>query len=360
MYTYIRMYAVAIFAQVRSLRYREPLFVFARASVWLSMAGRWDEETRQYTPGEQEVQERMRAWGIPAGRQGIVFRWIKMLAESTWFATAVYFPCMWQGVAGLCLCLSSNASTRMSKENGDIQNQRNMGGIQYPEWLLFDVFFYPGLVFGNIDGFSNPRAQRIGTLEHVFDRLCNDTLRMAAWRQHVFVPDRGWVYAGMRTLMNILGIPVHAEVVSGLSYRRMASLDVFVAIQSNNMGVEPPGMALWNAQDDGQRGINFLPRQDQWWYMPVWRPVGQVDSRFYMDYQVELSMPLAAQEVLAVMERNARTADEASWRRMSATLRHLLPAGVAPPGPQMAVLRQLRPVRDPPMLEDDPDREASL
>ena len=302
----------------------------------------------------------MRAWGIAAGREGMVFRWIKQLKESTWFATAVYFPCMWEGVMGLCLCLSSPESTRMAKENGMIHNQLNRGGIPNPEWLWFWVYFYPGLVFGNIDGFSDIRARYIGTLADVFDRLCIDTLGMADWRKHVFVRDRGWVYGGLRTLMNLLGIPQHAEVVSGLSYRRMASLDVFVAIQSNNMGIVPPGMSLWNAQDDGRRGMNYLPDQDHWWHMPVWRPVGQKDSRDIMDYQVDLGMPPPVQAVLAAMERQARTADAASWRRMSATLRHLLPADVSPPGPQMAVLRQLRPVRDPRMLEDDPERESSL
>ena len=200
----------------------------------------------------------------------------------------------------------------------------------------------------------------MGTLADVFDRLCIDQLRMADWRQHVFVRDRGWVYGGLRRLMKLLGIPQHAEVVSGLSWRRMASLDVFVGIHSNDMGIVPPRMALWNAQDDGQRGITYLPHQDHWWHMPVWRPVGQADSRDVMDYQVDLGMPPPVQEVLAVMERQARTADEASWRRMSAMLRHVLPAGASLPGPQLAVLRQLRPVREPRMLADDPKREPAL
>ena len=324
------------------------------------MAGVWDERIGQYTPGEQEVHERMRAWGIGGSHAGSVFRRIKQLKESTYMATAVYFPCIWQGVWGLCLALSTPDSTRMSKQNGIFQNQVNMGGIANPEWLLFVAYFYPGLVFGNMYGFTDGGARPMGTLADVFDRLCIDQLRMADWRQHVFVRDRGWVYGGLRTLMKLLGIPQHAEVVSGLSWRRMASLDVFVGIHSNDMGIVPPRMALWIAHDDGHRGIHYLPEQDHWWHMRVWRPVGQRDSRDVMDYQVDLGMPPPVQEVVAVMERQARTADEAWWKRMSTHLRHVLPAGASLPGPQLAVLRQLRPVREPRMLADDPEREPAL
>ena len=79
-----------------------------------------------------------------------------------------------------------------------------------------------------------------------------------------------------------------------------------------------------------------------------------------MDYQVDLSMPPAVQEVAAVMERQARTADEAWWRRMCTTLGHLLPEGRALPGPQQAVFRQLRPSSEQRMLADDPDRDSAL
>ena len=72
-------------------------------------------------------------------------------------------------------------------------------------------------------------------------------------------------------------------------------------------------------------GCAYFPQQEHWWHMPVWRPVGQADSRDVMDYQVDLSMPPPVREVLAVMERHARTADEATWRRMSAMLRHCMP-----------------------------------
>ena len=248
-----------------------------------------------------------------------------------------------------------------------VENQRRMGGIQTPEWLAFAVYFYPGLVFGNLLGFRDPAAKYLGTLSEVFHRLCTQA-GIANWRSHVFVGHGGWVYAGLRKLLQLLRIPVHSEVVSGLSYRRMASLDVFVATHTGAMGMEPPSMALWNASDDVKDGITYFPKQDHWWHMPVWRSVGQADSWNLMDYQVDLRIPPHVQGVLAVMERHARTGDEVTRRRIGTMLRHLSP-DVLLPGAQMAALRPLtfnegqrgiRPIRDRRMLEDEEKRDASL
>ena len=248
-----------------------------------------------------------------------------------------------------------------------VENQRRMGGIQTPEWLAFTVYFYPDLVFGNLRGFGDPAAQCLGTLSDVFHRLCTDA-GIADWRRHVFVGHGDWVYAGLRKLLLLLKIPVHAEVVSGLSYRRMASLDVFVATHTGAMGILPPAMALWNASDDVKDGITYFPKQDHWWHMPVWRSVGQADSWNLMDYQVDLRIAPHVQGVLAVMDRHARTGDEVTRRRIGTMLRHLSPE-VLLPGAHMAALRPLTfnegqrgipPIRDRRMLEDEERRDSAL
>eukprot|EP00959_Pyramimonas_sp_CCMP1952_P111820 2338911-Pyramimonas_sp.AAC.1 len=66
-----------------------------------------------------------------------------------------------------------------------------MGGIHTPEHLLFTVYFYPGMVFGNLAGFGASRAQPLGTLADVFNQLCTEA-RVASWRQDVFVRPGGW------------------------------------------------------------------------------------------------------------------------------------------------------------------------
>ena len=248
-----------------------------------------------------------------------------------------------------------------------IQNQINMGGIQNPEWLWFAVYFYPGLVFGNISGFADPAATYLGTLSYVFQLLCTQA-GIQNWRSHVFVGNGGWVYGGLRRLLQLLRIHVHSEVVSGLSYRRMASLDVFVATHTGAMGMGPPAMALWNASDDVKDGITYFPKQDHWWHMPVWRSAGQGDASNIMDYQVDLSIHPQVQRVLAEMVRHARAGDAAAVRRIGHLLGHMTP-DVFLQASQMAVLRPLtnndgqrgmRPITDGSIPEEEERRNSKL
>ena len=237
-----------------------------------------------------------------------------------------------------------------------VENQRRMRGIESPEWLHFDVYFYPGLVFGNISGFADPAATYLGTLSYVFQLLCTQA-GIQNWRSHVFVGNGGWVYGGLRRLLQLLRIPVHSEVVSGLSYRRMASLDVFVATHTGAMGMEPPSMALWNASHDVTDGITYFPKQDQWWYMPVWRSEGQGDLQV-MDYQVDLGMPAHVQRVLAILDVHARPGGAVPRRRIGTLLGHLAPDVL--PGAQFPSLRRIRAITDRRLPGDDEHADPSL
>ena len=301
------------------------------------LPGQWDEEGR-YTPSEAEVEQGMKEWHMTEGQEVLVWHWLKRLRENTFLATAMYFAFQWRGLPGVFLCLSTAASTRLSKENAKVENLLNMGGVALPEYLLFDVYFYPDLVFGNLDGFKCPDARHLGNLRDVFDHLCAEA-RIANWMQVVFTGQGSWLYAGFRRLLQLLGVPVHAEVVSGLSYRRIASLDVFVATHTGAMGMMPPPMALWTASYDDD-GITYFPQQDHWWHMPVWRSVGQAHALNCMDYQVNLSIHPHMQRVLSEMVCHARTGDPTAARRIRTLLGHI-PPEVLRQGPHVAVLRPL-------------------
>ena len=241
-----------------------------------------------------------------------------------------------------------------------VANQLRMGGIQTPEWLAFAVYFYPGLVFGNLLGFRDPVAECLGTLSDVFHRLCTEA-GIANWRQHVFVGHGGWVYAGLRTLLQLLGIPVHAEVVSGLSYRRMASLDVFVATHTAAMGMGPPAMALWNAAAEDNQGIRYYPSQDHWWHMDVWRSMGQADGNPHkMDDQVDLSMQPHMQGVLSVMQHHAHCMDPAVRRRIDIMRAQLSPSVRLPGFQGVPSRRGILPITDGRMPEQEDDNSSAL
>ena len=253
------------------------------------LSGRWDEEGR-YHPSDAEVNDGMVRWQRQPVDETHVRHWIKALKESTFLATAVYFPYLWQGTMGVFLCLSTPRSTRLSKENCMPDTQRRFGGIATPEYLFFDVYFYPGMAFGDLGGFFDARALPLGLLGHVLYQLCNQA-GIPFSGQEFFVRPGAWLYGGFRTLMQRLGVPLHAEVVSGLSYRRLASLDVFMAIHSAAMGMGPSPMAQWIVSHEDADRIRYYPRQDHWWHMAVWRPAGQPGMDNLLDYKADESMP---------------------------------------------------------------------
>ena len=231
-----------------------------------------------------------------------------------------------------------------------------MSGIQTPEWTAFDVWFYPGKVFGDLSGFTDRNAQHQGSLADVFRVLCTQA-RIANFTDHLFVQPGAWAYGGMRRLLQLFGIHVHCEVVSGLSYRRMASLDVFVATHTRSMGIEPQPMALWNASYEDKNGIGHFPSQDHWWYLPVWRSFGPSEYGNNMDYKVDFGIQAHVEGFLQGLAPLARTGDAVARARIGHILGHLGPQ-VFLPGPQLAVLRPMLPLRDRRMPEEDEHRNA--
>ena len=274
----------------------------------------------EYTPSPEDVARAMYEWNVPPASENAVYVWLKMLAESRWFASGIYFPAVWNGVLGVFLCVSTAESTRVSKANSQVDEEmRRRGGIKTPEWLYFDVFFYANLVFGNVQGFGDagrqPPGVFVGTLAYVLEHLCQ-IAGLRDWVNDVFVRHGQWMYGGLRRILDRLRIPVHAEVVSGLSYRALMSLDVFIGIHATGMGYEPQGMALWVAS--GDPGV--YPTQDQWWWMNVYRPWGQQAN--LLDYRLDLGITVQVDALLAVFPL-AATGPTAATRRMSTLLAHL-------------------------------------
>jgi hypothetical protein len=294
------------------------------------MAGRLDPVTGEYYPSDDEVRYSMERWHTPPNHEAYARRWLKQCGSERWFACGIFFPILWEGVKGVCLAVSSVMSTRQSKTNNDPDYQHSMGGIPEPEWLYFDAFFYAHAVFGNFSVFQDERLGKpIGYLLHVFDTLC--TARgIVAWKANLFVHPGQWVYSSMRYLLGQLGIPIHAEIVSGLSYRALATLDVFIAYHAAFMGTDPQKMAIWNVSPEVGPEMKY-PRQDQWWWLPVWRSFGQSDEYPNMlDYP---ALPPQVHNVLALALPYASPGSLAS-RRIGNIIGHLGAHGYQP-GPHL-------------------------
>ena len=167
--------------------------------------------------------------------------WLNKLL-STYTGGGVFFPVRYRvGTTvedGVMLCVSTGGSTNVSKQNASPWFQIVHGGIPKPEYLFFEAYFYPRLVFMNICGFTDHQygAHHVGTFENVLEELCGQAL--PHWRDVVFVRDQEFIYENLDRLLGMIGIPLWNRVMSGASYRAYGGLDVFMSFHSPGM---PPG-----------------------------------------------------------------------------------------------------------------------
>ena len=280
----------------------------------------WDEPWAEYVPSPEEVAQYMERWNTR--NETYVRQWLQICGTSRFFACGIFFQTVWDGVAGVCLALSSRMSTRQCQTNDDPVYQHRLGGIPFPEWMYFDAYFYDHAVFPNMAAFQDEnRGRRIGNLGEVFATLCT-AAGIVGWQDIAFVYPGQWVYGGMRALLHQLRVPIHAEIVSGLSYRALASLDVFVSYHVSSVGVDPQRMVIWNVSNEAGPEMTY-PNQDHWWWLPVWRPNGQTEEYSHMlDYR---SLAPQAHQLLAESLPHAGTGP--AMRRITNLMGHLAPRG---------------------------------
>ena len=119
-------------------------------------------------PVQEQVEERMAAYGMPANPADglyterrvswntvLVMVWMLKVSTNTYLAGAFYFPCIWEGFHGVMLCVSGAESTNLSKANANPCMRIVQNGVPRPDLIAFKAYFYDGLNFGNIRGFSD-------------------------------------------------------------------------------------------------------------------------------------------------------------------------------------------------------------
>ena len=153
-------------------------------------------------PSREAVEERMAAYSIPANPENglhtvrqvswntkLVMEWMLNVSANTYLAGAFYFPCTWEGHHGVMLCVSTAAATALSKVNANTSMQIVHNGIPRSEFLAFAAYFYEGMNFGNIRGFSDGVYSGLFFMEtHVyvyFQGLASKALNPRPWIQNL-------------------------------------------------------------------------------------------------------------------------------------------------------------------------------
>jgi hypothetical protein len=306
-------------------------------------------------PGRGVVEEYMKQWSMVANPEHglhtsrrvswntlLVMNYMVKVHTQTYLAGAFYFPCIFKGLHGVMLCVSNHASTALSKLNVNTSMQIVNNGIQRPEFLVYDSYFYNGLNFGNIRGFTDSlyEGHKAGTMEDVLEVLAVEA-GITNWREMLHVQDGMLVYQGLRRLLNTLGIAVYAHVTSGLSWHKYAACDVYVSIHSPATDIDECKPAWWLVCDPAPYPWErYVPNQEDWFALYSWEAHGQRERQLTNDYQVDLRIPRGVQEVCRVFGVNAPAEflglPAAQQRRMMTLVRQ------AAPGMDMASMMDRR------------------
>ena len=119
---------------------------------------------------------------------------------------------------------------------------------------------------------------RIGTFEQVLEEYAR-AKGIPAWRMHTKVQDGEYVHMALRRTLGTLGIPMHAEVLAGLSYRAFRGVDVYRNFWSEGMPLSDVHASHWvvcqQSQEHGQR---YALRPENWFHGNVWLPYDQKDD----------------------------------------------------------------------------------
>ena len=191
----------------------------------------------------EEVERSMRTWGLQRDMYAQAKQWHETVANEGYFATAIKIPWQREGVKGMLLAVSTALSTRVSAEKKAVNN---VGGIiTNPEWLYYEVWWYPGLALLNWSGITDTTYQgtELGMLlGDVLNVVCISR-GMTDWKERFCCIRGGFFRESLRQLLVSIGIQNWLEITSGFSWRGYAALDLYIRVFSG--GMDPPDEEAW-------------------------------------------------------------------------------------------------------------------
>ena len=81
--------------------------------------------------------------------------------------------------------------------------------------------------------------------------------------------DSEYVHMGLRRTLALIGIPMHAEILAGLSYRGYLALDVYRSFWSVGMPLEPVMASHYVVYSTDDVASRWQLRPDEWYCAQV-------------------------------------------------------------------------------------------
>ena len=209
----------------------------------------------------------MHGWRMPATSDGITrtATYMQKLYTQSYFSTAIQIPCIFNGKAGCIVAVSTSASTRRMMEN---MAQEAAGQIIVePHWMLYDVWWFDGLVPFNFVGMTMAMfngTQLSGNLGMLVDTLCADR-GIADWKgKYLVCLNMEYSYGLRRFVHEVMGCSVWLEMTFGYSMQAYNALDMYVS--AFTFGIQPPRESAWyllNSWQDPMYRQEMAP--EDWW-----------------------------------------------------------------------------------------------
>ena len=181
-----------------------------------------------YNGSDDQVRSYAAHWGLPLDQEGMdcARNWWRMLDNhQADFSFGIKFQYVLNGIWGLMVAVNKIDSDRVFDEN---KEDRMMGQrIMAPHWLLFYLWWYPGVGLLNFDGLRNSEYV-VRRLPYRLGQLADDVLgnTMPDWWQRL--PFR-------RLMVSVLKSDVWIELLVQLSWEEYCGLNMFLRMYSSDI-----------------------------------------------------------------------------------------------------------------------------
>ena len=180
--------------------------------------------------GAQDHQAQLEAWGIDDSNEEQVSKaraWIRHLMVVTYYAKAYLLPYAMNGVSGVLVFQTTPASTRYYNQN--MQHVSSGGySISHPSWLHLAVSFFPGMALFEFCRLGSSGGYLGAASEVLPDLFARHGITKAL--QSYGSISSAYEHSMLRQVFRDMGIPVWLEIVSGLSWKALYGIDVYLKV----------------------------------------------------------------------------------------------------------------------------------
>ena len=322
---------------------------------------------QEYTP--EMIHQYRYQYYLPDTQEGYdaTLQWLAILSTHRYFTTAIQMPYSLHGIQGVVIAMSTAESSRVCKENMDLNQQGSY--VFDPYWLYYQLWWFAGMTLLNFAGITDSRheGQPLGML----GELVNDVAMrngIKNWREIYCRIGSGYFKAPLRRLMQeVLSCKNWIEITTGYSMQHYRGIDLYLRFVSDGMEVPAEESHYWmNIENYPLQRPYHAP--EDWWKLRVLKSAGQRElvSEWFLTLTGSLISAREATRINRVMRQIdpegvgiMATQSNCLMRRMAAEVQQAvsIPRAIGMPGVSNAPMLALTAPRTVSTSDVVPDKD---